>query len=148
MIKLTAFCYIRKAIMDQPNQIMTERSNPIQTRFLFLVIALLISSLPTFAQKHANVNGTWKMNVETSMGSGTPVFELKHASDTTFTGTYKGQLGEAPVTGKIKAKAIHLQFTVSGNLVEYDGTVDRDAMKGSVKLGSMATGTFSGNRSK
>ncbi|MBY0435630.1 MAG: hypothetical protein K2U26_16135 [Cyclobacteriaceae bacterium] len=119
-----------------------------QVRFLFSVILLSVFSPPVFAQKHADVNGTWKMNVETSVGSGTPVFELKHASDTTFTGTYKGQLGEAPVTGKVKAKAIHLQFTVSGNLVEYDGTVNRDTMKGSVKLGSMATGTFSGSRSK
>ncbi len=116
------------------------------TIILGVIISLAATSVK--AQKHANVNGTWKMKVETSVGSGTPIFELKHASDSTLTGTYRGQLGEAAVKGTVKVKTIHLEFSVSSNLVEYDGAVDLDSMKGTVKLGSMGSGTFTGIRSK
>ena len=114
---------------------------------LLLVVALFICTSAN-AQNYADVNGIWKMSVETSVGNGSPVFDLKHATDSTLTGTYRGQLGEAAVKGTIKAKAIHLEFSVSGNLIEYDGTVDRDSMKGRVKLGSMGSGTFTGIRNK
>lgn len=97
---------------------------------------------------HANVGGRWKMNVETTMGNGNPVFELKHLTDSTFIGTYKGQLGDPPVQGTIKGKKIHIEFTISANLVVYDGTVDGDSMKGLVKLGTMAEGSFTGTKEK
>jgi hypothetical protein len=118
---------------------------PFSTTIL-LVFIISLAATSAKAQKHANVNGTWKMKVETSVGNGSPVFDLKHASDSILTGTYRGQLGEAAVKGRIKAKAIHLEFSVSGNLVEYDGAVDQDTMKGTVKLGSMGSGTFTGAR--
>jgi hypothetical protein len=114
---------------------------------LVISIASIISTSAN-AQKHSDVKGTWKMSVETSVGNGSPVFDLKHATDSTLTGTYRGQLGEAPVKGTVTIKTIHLEFSVSGNLVEYDGTVDHDTMKGSVKLGNMGSGTFTGNRKK
>ena len=115
---------------------------------LFFAIALLINVYAQAQKPHANVKGVWKMSVETSVGSGSPTFDLKHATDSTLTGTYKGQLGSADVKGKVKGKNIHLEFTISGSLVEYDGTVDGDAMKGKVKLGSMGSGTFTGTKSK
>ncbi|MFM9840316.1 MAG: hypothetical protein ACKVOQ_18765 [Cyclobacteriaceae bacterium] len=115
-----------------------------------IILAVIISLAATSAkaQKHANVNRTWKMKVETSVGNGSPVFDLKHATDSTLTGTYHGQLGEAAVKGTLKIKTIHLEFSISGNLIEYDGTVDQDSMKGTVKLGSMGSGTFTGTRNK
>jgi hypothetical protein len=125
-----------------------QHSLPFTTAILLTVVISFLAATSTKAQRHANVNGTWKMKVETSVGNGSPVFDLKHASDSTVTGTYRGQLGEAAVKGTVKAKAIHLEFSVSGNLVEYDGAVDQDAMKGTVKLGSMGSGTFTGTRSK
>ncbi len=119
---------------------------PFSTTILLALVIISLAATSAKAQKHSNVNGTWKMKVETSVGNGSPVFDLKHASDSTLTGTYRGQLGEAAVKGIIKAKAIHLEFSVSGNLVEYDGAVDQDSMKGTVKLGSMGSGTFTGAR--
>jgi hypothetical protein len=100
------------------------------------------------AQKNANVKGSWKMEVETSAGSGTPSFELTHLTETTLTGTYEGRLGEAKVTGTVKGNILHLEFSISGTQIEYDGTVDNDTMKGKVKLGSMGAGTFTGTRKK
>lgn len=88
------------------------------------------------------------MQVETSIRSGTPIFVLKHVNDSTVTGTYTGQLGESAVQGTIKGKVIHLWFEISGNDIDYSGTVDGDTMKGNVILGSMGDGTFTGTRGK
>jgi hypothetical protein len=71
----------------------------------------------------ANVAGEWDFTVETQAGTGTPHFSLKQ-DGSNVTGTYKGQLGEAPVTG----------------------TVEGDAIKGKVSLGELGEGTFTGKK--
>lgn len=115
-----------------------------------LLLSLFFVSLTISinAQQHTNVAGTWKMTVETSAGSGSPTFILTHTNETTLTGKYNGQLGEADVTGTLQQKKIHLQFTVMGNLIEYDGEVEGEKMSGKVKLGTMGDGTFKGERKK
>jgi hypothetical protein len=84
--------------------------------------------------------------VETSAGSGSPVFIFNQESETSFTGKYKGQLGEAPVKGSINGKEVKFFFTISDNLIEYTGTWDGNNMKGTVKLGNMTEGTFTATR--
>ena len=62
-----------------------------------------------------------------------------------ITGNYKGQLGEAPLTGKVSDNAITFSFIVDLGekaTVEYAGTIEGNAIKGTVKLGSFASGTF------
>jgi hypothetical protein len=114
--------------------------------FLFL-ISLSAWSLSANAQAgQQKVNGTWNITVETSAGSGSPVFVFKHDTDTTFSGTYTGMFGEAAVTGTLKGSKVHFEFTANGNLLEYNGTVDGNTMKGTVKLGTMAEGTFTGKK--
>lgn len=115
---------------------------------LIVTVVLILAGTSAKAQQHANVKGNWNMSVETSVGSGSPEFNLKHVDQTTLAGTYKGQLGEAAMKGTINGNKIHLEFEISGNLIEYDGIVDGDIMKGSVKLGSMGEGTFAGARKK
>lgn len=100
------------------------------------------------AQQHAKVEGKWLMNVETTMGSGSPSFVLKHVNDSTLTGNYTGALGEAEVKGTVKGNKIRLEFTIQANMIEYTGTVDGDNMKGIVKLGTMGEGSFTGKREK
>ena len=96
-----------------------------------------------------NVTGTWTMAVETGAGSGTPTVELQQAGEK-LTGHYTGQLGEAPVTGTIKGSAVEFAFDVSvqGTAlhVTYAGTADASSMKGTVKLGDLGEGTFTGTR--
>jgi len=113
-----------------------------------IVSILVMMAPPAKSQQQANVKGTWQMNVKTSVGSGTPVFELKHDTEITLSGTYKGQLGESAVKGTIQGNNVHLEFTINGGLIEYDGSVEGDTMKGKVKLGSMGEGTFTGARKK
>ncbi len=112
-----------------------------------LVCAPLILLVVSFHHiQKPRVAGTWDMNVQTAMGNGTPVMILKQENDTLVSGTYSGQLGEAPIKGVVKGNEVLLEFSISGNLIQYTGIVDGDNMKGKVKLGTMAEGTFTGKR--
>ncbi len=115
---------------------------------LLLTAFMLILLVTAHAQKQANVKGTWNMEVESPMGNGTPVFVLNHVNETTIDGTYKGRLGEATVKGTVKLNVVHLEFTISGGLIEYDGTVDGDTMKGKIKFSTMGEGSFVGTRKR
>jgi hypothetical protein len=109
--------------------------------------AAIVMILTASFQSHPpKVTGTWNMNVETSMGSGTPVFVLKQENDTLVSGTYKGTFGEAPVKGSIKVNKLDLKFTASDMTIEYIGTIDGTSVKGKVVYGTVGEGTFSGTR--
>lgn len=101
--------------------------------------------------KALDVSGAWALEVNAAGGSGTPTVTLKQEGEK-LTGQYSGQLGEAPLSGTIKGNAIAFQFDVdvqgTSLRVVYAGTVDRDSMKGTVTLGEMGEGTFTGSRKK
>lgn len=109
-----------------------------------LAVIIMISS--AFQVQKAKVTGTWNMSVETSAGSGTPVFTLKQENDTLITGKYNGQFGEILVNGTIKANKIVLKFTTNDIEFNYSGTVDGNTMKGKVVIASYGEGTFTGTR--
>ena len=117
--------------------------------YLFMLsAATMLSSFNSWHKSlpQEKITGTWNFTVETSAGSGSPVFVFNQETETSFTGTYKGQLGEAPVKGTINGKEVKFSFTINDNLIEYSGTRDGNSMKGTVKLGSMAEGTFQATR--
>jgi hypothetical protein len=107
------------------------------------------TSTPGGQASNLNLTGTWTLAVETGAGSGTPTVELQQAGEK-LTGHYTGQLGEAPVTGTIKGSAVEFAFDISvqGTAlhVVYAGTAQAAAMKGTVKLGDLGEGTFTGTR--
>ena len=115
---------------------------------LSLVIALVLGSLSVSAQA-PNVTGKWIFDVQTDAGSGTPTITLKQDGEK-LTGHYSGQLGENDITGTIQGNKITFGF--SGDFggqaakVTYTGTVEKDTMKGTVDLGGMASGTFTGKK--
>lgn len=97
-----------------------------------------------------NVTGVWAFAVETQAGSGSPTFTFKQDGET-LTGTYKGQFGEAPLTGSVKGSDI--KFTVKVNAqgqdltITYTGKIDgKDSMKGSASFGEMGDGTWTAKR--
>ena len=67
-----------------------------------------------------------------------------------LTGQYVGQLGEAPLAGTITGTAIDftIGLTLEGTAVQirYTGTVEKDTMKGTVKFGDMAEGSFTAKK--
>lgn len=97
----------------------------------------------------ANVTGEWLMTVQTDQGSGSPTFILEQKG-TAVTGSYKGQLGEAPVTGTVTGDEVKLTYKVNAQGFElevvYAGTVTGDTMSGSVDLGPVGKGTFTGKK--
>jgi hypothetical protein len=96
-----------------------------------------------------DVSGTWSFQVEFSGGTGTPTMTFKQDGEKLM-GHYSGQLGEAPLTGTIKGNAIEfaIDVDVQGTAahIVYSGTVDKDSMKGTVKLAEFGEGTFTAKK--
>jgi xanthosine utilization system XapX-like protein len=114
---------------------------------LVFVLGLLVSA-QVFAQA-TNVTGEWAFTVTTDQGGGNPVITLKQDGEK-LTGKYAGQLGNADLTGTLKGNAIHFTFTldVQGQQapVTYDGTVEKNTMKGKLDIGGMVNGTFTATK--
>ena len=99
---------------------------------------------------NGDLSGVWNVTVETPMGTGTPVFTLKQDGEK-ITGTYKGQLGESPVTGTVKGNDVTLIYKVSPQgeeiTVTYTGKLaGKDAMSGKAAYGSLGEGTWSAKK--
>lgn len=97
----------------------------------------------------ADVTGTWIMAVQTSAGSGSPTFILVQKGDA-LSGSYKGQLGEAQVTGTVKGDDVTIEYQVDGQAgslaVKYWGKTNGKTMSGKVTLGQLGEGTFTGTK--
>jgi hypothetical protein len=110
-----------------------------------VVIAFGLLSTARLAAQATNVTGEWAFTVETDQGGGTPMITFKQDGEK-LTGKYAGQLGNADLTGTVKGNAIHFTFTidVQGQQapVTYDGTVEKNTMKGKLDIGGMVNGTF------
>ena len=115
-----------------------------------LVAAALVALAVGVVAAQSSVAGTWNLTVQFDQGSGTPTVVFEQDGET-LTGTYTGQLGEAPLTGTLKGKDITFRVTyrVQGYDTEfvYAGTLESEAtMKGTVDLGGMASGTWTGKK--
>ena len=119
-------------------------------RRLFITMLASTAVVAAVLAADANVAGEWDFQVETQAGTGTPHFSLKQ-DGSNVTGNYKGQLGEAPVTGTVKGNELTITFKVSPQgselAVTYVGTVEGDTIKGKVTLGELGEGSFSGKKS-
>jgi hypothetical protein len=119
-------------------------------RFLSVAVLSLglLNSAPLFAQAN-NVTGEWAFNVTTDQGGGTPTITLKQDGEK-LTGKYVGQLGTADLTGTVKGNDIKFTFTldVQGQQapVNYEGTVEKNTMKGKLDIGGMVNGTFTATK--
>jgi hypothetical protein len=113
-----------------------------------LMLAFAMMALTLMQLVHAaDVTGTWIMTVQTSAGSGSPTFTLVQKGDA-ISGTYKGQLGEAPVTGTMNGNDMALEFNIDAQgqslTIKYTGKVDGKTVSGNVALGAFGSGTFTG----
>jgi hypothetical protein len=112
---------------------------------LFATAAFAVAQLAAAA----DVTGTWIMAVETGAGSGSPTFVLVQKGEA-LSGSYKGQLGEAQVTGAVIGDDVTIDYKVDGQAgslaVKYTGKTDGKTMKGKVSLGQLGEGTFTGTK--
>ena len=114
------------------------------------IVAVVVAASLWSAAVAADVAGTWNLNVKMSAGTGTPTLVLKQDGET-LTGTYTGRFGASPIKGTLNGNAIEFSFTVTGPMggsgeVTYKGTVDGASMSGTVNLGPMGDGTFTGTK--
>jgi hypothetical protein len=128
------------------------RSTPSSRVALTIVVALTLSSAAAQAQgAPPNLTGTWRFNVTTDAGTGTPTVTLKQQGDS-LSGSYSSQVfGEQPVRGSVKDRDFNFAFTatIEGNTftVTYRGTItSADSLKGQISLGDAASGTFTAVR--
>lgn len=110
------------------------------------IILSLVLFIFSGAGQTTKIDGTWKLTVETSAGTGTPTMVLKQNGETEITGTYTGRFGEMPVKGKKDGNKFTISFEVQGMEITYSGTLDGDTMSGTMKLGDMGDGKFTGKR--
>lgn len=119
-------------------------------RVLTVVVLALGLLVPArLGAQATNVTGEWAFNVQTDQGGGTPTITFKQDGEK-LTGKYAGQLGNADLTGTVKGTAIHFTFTldVQGQQapVTYDGTVEKNTMKGKMDIAGMVNGTFTATK--
>jgi hypothetical protein len=131
-------------------------ADPMNNRMLRSALIALAIAAPAFAQapaKKVDVTGKWAFSVATDNGTGTPTVTFTQKGDS-VTGHYSSQLlGEVDFKGTVKDGKIAWTMTVSVQgqslAVSYAGTVESaDTMKGTVDLGGMGGGTFTGTRQK
>ena len=119
-------------------------------RMLLAVAATAVMMGTSAVAADANVSGEWDFTVDSQMGTSKPHFSLKQEG-TRITGTYKGMLGEAPVTGTVKGNEFDINLKVNAQGMDlditYSGTVDGASMQGTVKLGDLGEGKFTGKKS-
>ena len=106
----------------------------------------------TSPQENAKVNvtGAWQFQVETANGTGSPTFNFKQEGEK-LTGQYKGAFVEAPLTGTVKDNKIEFTLKVEAQgqtlTLTYTGTIEKDGtMKGTVAVGDLGSGTWTGKR--
>jgi hypothetical protein len=121
-------------------------------RFLAAAAFALFASVVGSAQgAKVDLTGKWVFTVETDAGTGTPTVTLKQEGEK-LTGHYSSQvLGEADLTGSVKGQQFAFTFTANAQGtsldVKYTGTIEnKDALKGSVDLGGLGSGTFTAKR--
>ena len=114
-----------------------------------IVLAAGLLSPARLDAQATNVTGEWTFNVTTDQGGGTPTITFKQDGEK-LTGKYAGQLGNADLTGTVKGNAIHFTFSidVQGQQapVTYDGTVEKNTMKGKLDIGGQVNGTFTATK--
>ncbi|MBM3786917.1 MAG: hypothetical protein FJW30_21375 [Acidobacteria bacterium] len=94
----------------------------------------------------ADISGSWTFSVQIADITGSPKFRFEQKGEE-LTGSYSGQLGEAKVTGTVKANEVEFRFEAGGYPFIYKGTLEGDkAMKGKIDVAGQAEGSFTGKK--
>jgi hypothetical protein len=114
---------------------------------LALVVAACATTPP--APKGPNVAGNWIITTDTPMGAQESQLTLLQSGEA-LTGKMTSQQGTTDVTGKLVGNAAAFGFAVdvqgASLKIDYEGTVEGDAMKGKTIFGSFGEGSFTAKR--
>ena len=97
----------------------------------------------------AQVAGNWAVTVRYMLGEGQQQFVLAQ-DGAALTGTHKGEIFQGALTGTVRAGTVELKgrMPVPGNSINwtFQGTVQGNAMSGSVDMGEYGPATFTAVR--
>ncbi|MEO6239510.1 MAG: hypothetical protein ABIQ52_21135 [Vicinamibacterales bacterium] len=100
---------------------------------------------------NANVLGTWNATVTTTQGAIPTQLKLRKEGEK-IVGTISSDMGEAPVEAQVKGKDVTVWFDFQGQggtvAIELSGTVDGDAIKGTMGMAGQAAGEWAATRVK
>ena len=94
------------------------------------------------------MTGTWAFEVNHSAGTSTPTVTITQ-TEGKLSGTYQSTYGQFNLTGTIKGADFTFSVEVGTEqkvTLVYNGTLNGDAVKGSMTMGEMGEGTFTGKR--
>ncbi len=95
------------------------------------------------------IDGNWNLTMQSPMGARDVKAELT-SSGNAIGGNFTGAQGAAPVTGTIDGNAVKFSATVPGPMgqleLTFSGSLDGDAMSGTVQFGAFGSGSFSGKK--
>ena len=117
--------------------------------FAVLVVGLVFGQASLTAQKF-DLTGEWVFDVQTEQGGGSPTFIFKQTGDK-LAGKYKGQFGEADLTGTVTGKTFKFSFSADAQgqavNITYEGEIESNtSVKGKLDIAGLATGTFTGKK--
>jgi hypothetical protein len=111
-----------------------------------MLVSLLLVAQMTMA---TDLTGTWTTSVQSQAGKTSSILILVQKGET-LTGTYKGELGEAQLSGSIKDNQVTLAFQTETQgvpiAVTYSATVSEDSRSGKVFVAGFGEGAFSAVR--
>jgi hypothetical protein len=120
-------------------------------RMLYALSALVCAlalSVSAMAQS-PNATGDWEITLNTPQGPFPAHLSLKQEGEK-LTGKIKSQLGETPLEGSVKDKAIKFSYTIKFQdqdfTITLTGNLDGDALKGDADFGGFAQGDWSAKR--
>jgi hypothetical protein len=118
---------------------------------LSLFFTVMGGATPRAGFPAEDVTGTWDITVEISGETAHPSILLRQDGER-ISGTYDGQMGKSSVEGSLKGTDIQFRVTLKFQdavyTITYTGTVNEDAMKGTVRFGDAGTGNWSAKRRK
>jgi len=115
------------------------KKNAILGATLSVFALALALAIPAAAQQAAKVDGSWDVSMTAPNGNTFTQTIVFQQDGNNLKGTMKGRRGDSPVEGKVDGNKI--TFTVTRDTpngerkIEYNGTVDGDSIKGTVKFG-------------
>src|SRR6266508_1402566 len=113
---------------------------------MLALIFLPFSGAIAVAQS-AGVNGDWEVTLSTPNGPRNAKAAFRQDGEN-LTGQYKGSLNEGPLTGTVRGNQIQFSFKVpdADAAFTFTGTIEKNAMKGTVQLGGFGSGTWTAKR--
>jgi hypothetical protein len=96
-----------------------------------------------------NITGVWTLSVETPMGARDMKLNAMQTGEA-LSGTIANPRGDSAITGTVKGNAVAFSMKVNAQgqdlQIDFAGTAEGDAMKGTAQFGTFGNGTFTAKK--